>query len=125
MSPLVSRYVRNASLHEGQPMIHSNWNRRTIPGARFLLALAAGPARGGAPGKSARPADEAAVRHRTHEFLKALAGGNAREVAAFWTPTGEYHREELTIRGRSNIEKAYAEHLKKKQPPKSILVQDD
>jgi uncharacterized protein (TIGR02246 family) len=63
-----------------------------------------------------RSADQAAVRARTLEFLKALAKGDAAELAAFWTPTGEYLRGELTIRGRANIEKSYAEHLKKKQP---------
>src|SRR6516162_7873940 len=46
-----------------------------------------------------RSADQAAVRARTLEFLKALAKGDAAELAAFWTPTGEYLRGELTIRG--------------------------
>jgi uncharacterized protein (TIGR02246 family) len=64
-----------------------------------------------------RAADRAAVQARSQEFLKALAKGDAREAASFWTPTGEYaHGPDLTIRGRSNIEKAYAEHFKKKQP---------
>ena len=63
-----------------------------------------------------RAADQAAIRDRTQEFFKSLAKGDAREVAAFWTATGEYARGDLTIRGRSNIEKAYAEHLKKKRP---------
>jgi uncharacterized protein (TIGR02246 family) len=67
--------------------------------------------------KPDRPADQAALRDRTREFLKSLANGDAREVAGFWTTTGEYARgSDLTIRGRANIEKAYVEHLKKKQP---------
>src|SRR5262249_3530818 len=66
----------------------------------------------------------AAIHARTQELFKALAKGDPREVAAFWTATGEYVRGELTIRGRSNIEKAYAEHLKKKQPG-TVTVEDE
>ena len=84
-------------------------------GATLLLGLALPPARGDDEGPD-RAADKAAVRARMQEFLKALAKGDPREVAAFWTATGEYARGDLTIRGRSNIEKAYAEHFKKKQP---------
>jgi uncharacterized protein (TIGR02246 family) len=82
----------------------------------MLLGLDLAPARGD-EGEPDRPADQAAVRIRTEEFLKALAKGDATEVAAFWTTTGEYVRGgELTIRGRANIEKAYTGHLKKTQP---------
>src|SRR5262245_55688957 len=64
-----------------------------------------------------RADDQAAIRKRTQEFLDTLAKGEAKAVAAFWTDSGEYvHGDELTIRGRAAIEKAYAEHLKKKQP---------
>jgi uncharacterized protein (TIGR02246 family) len=84
-------------------------------GATLLLGLALPPARG--DDEPDRAADQAAIRVRTQEFLKALAKGDAKEVAAFWTATGEYARGgDLTIRGRANIRKAYAEHLKKKQP---------
>jgi uncharacterized protein (TIGR02246 family) len=84
-------------------------------GATLLLGLALPPARGDDE-EPDRAADKAAVRARTQEFLKALAKGDAKEVAGFWTATGEYARGEMTIRGRTNIEKAYAEHLQKKQP---------
>jgi uncharacterized protein (TIGR02246 family) len=85
-------------------------------GATLLLGLALPPA-GGEDEEPDRAADQTAVRDRTQEFLYALAKGDAKEVAAFWTASGEYDRgSDLTIRGRANIEKAYAEHLKKKQP---------
>ena len=91
-------------------------------GATLLLGLSLPPARGDE--ESDRAADRAAVRARTQEFLKALARGDPREVAACWTATGEYVRGDLTIRGRSNIQKAYAEHLKKKQPG-AVTVEGD
>jgi uncharacterized protein (TIGR02246 family) len=84
-------------------------------GATLLLGPAQSP-KGGGDKEPDRSADKAAVRACAQEFLKALAKGDAKEVAAFWTPTGEYARGEMTIRGRANIEKAYAEHLKKKRP---------
>jgi uncharacterized protein (TIGR02246 family) len=84
-------------------------------GAALLLGLAILPAHG-SDEKADRAADRDAVRARTRGFLKALAEGDAKEVAAFWTATGEYAHGEMTIRGRANIEKAYAEHFRTKQP---------
>jgi uncharacterized protein (TIGR02246 family) len=95
-----------------------------VAGGVLLLAVffllprpAAPPARGAdQPGEPDRADDQAAIRKRTEALLQALAKGDAKEVAAFWTATGEYVRgDEFTIRGRSNIEKAYAEHLKGKR----------
>jgi hypothetical protein len=57
-------------------------------------------------------------------LLAAVGKGNAKELAAFWTTSGEYSREELTVRGRSNIEKAYAEALKKKAT-RNLVVEGD
>jgi uncharacterized protein (TIGR02246 family) len=92
-------------------------------GLTLPVGLALPLARGG-DGEPDRAADKDAVRARTREFLKTLAGGNAKEVAAFWTATGEYARGDMTIRGRANIEKAYAEHLKDKQPG-AVTVEGD
>jgi uncharacterized protein (TIGR02246 family) len=90
-------------------------------GAALLLGL---PSVRGDDEEPDRAADRAAIRARAQEFFKALAKGDAREAAAFWTATGEYVRDELTIRGRANIEKAYAEHFKKKQPG-TVTVEDE
>jgi uncharacterized protein (TIGR02246 family) len=92
-------------------------------GAVLLVGLAQRQDRGDDK-EPDRSADQAVVRARTLEFLKALTKADAAEMAAFWTPTGEYVRGELTIRGRANIEKAYAEHLKKKQPGTVTLESD-
>jgi uncharacterized protein (TIGR02246 family) len=85
----------------------------------FVLPRPTAPAARGADqtGEPDRADDQAAVRKRTEALIQALAKGDAREVAAFWTATGEYMRgDELSIRGRSNIEKAYAEHFKTRKP---------
>jgi uncharacterized protein (TIGR02246 family) len=89
-----------------------------------LLLVPAVPRARGDDKEADRAADQTAVRARTQEFLKALTRADPKEVAAFWTRTGEYAREELTIRGRDNIEKAYAERLKKK-PPGTVAVEGD
>jgi uncharacterized protein (TIGR02246 family) len=92
-------------------------------GATLLLGLPVASAQGDE--EPDRTADQALVRARTQEFLKALANADAKQVAAFWTATGEYARGgDLSIRGRANIEKAYAEHLKKKQPG-TVTVEGD
>jgi uncharacterized protein (TIGR02246 family) len=95
----------------------------TAVGVALLLVPAVPPARGD-DNEPDRAADRAAVRARTQEFLKVVAQADAEGAAAFWTKTGEYAREELTIRGRANIEKAYAEHLKQK-PPGTVTVEGE
>src|SRR5262245_29497412 len=63
-----------------------------------------------------RVEDRAAIGKRVEEILKTAARADARELARFWTETGEYVRgDDLTIRGRANIEKAYTEHFKTKK----------
>jgi uncharacterized protein (TIGR02246 family) len=76
------------------------------------------PARAGEQAaKPERAEDRAALRKRTEEILKAADKADAKQLAAFWTETGEYVRgDDLTIRGRANIEKAYAERFKAKKP---------
>lgn len=68
--------------------------------------------------------DPAVIRSRAQEFIKALSTGDPDGVAACWTPSGEYVREAITIRGRDNIRKAYAEHFKKK-PSGQLSIKDD
>jgi uncharacterized protein (TIGR02246 family) len=92
-------------------------------GATLLLGPAPSPG-GGGDKEPDRSADKAAVRARTQEFLKALAKGNTKEVAAFWTATGEYAVGDETIRGRANIQKAYANWLTKKKPG-IVTVEDE
>lgn len=72
----------------------------------------------------AREPDPSPVKARVQEFVTALSGRDAATVAAFWTPTGEYTQGVVTIRGRDNIRKAYAEHIRKK-PAGTITVTDD
>src|SRR5262249_43592388 len=110
-----------------------NRHTLTLPTAGLTVALVlalarphAGPsAAAGDPTKKPEPtAGQDAVKARTRALLDALGKGDARELSAFWTPTGEYHREELTVRGRANLEKAYTEALKKKTV-RTLVVEGD
>jgi len=53
-------------------------------------------------------ADRAAIRKLMQGFLQAYEKGDARALAAHWTPQGEYISDDGTIiRGRAALEKAY------------------
>ena len=73
----------------------------------------AAQATAGAASKDAKRADdEAAIRKATADFIKAVEKGDAKAVAASWTQDGEYIGDDgTTIRGRANIEAAYAKAL--------------
>jgi uncharacterized protein (TIGR02246 family) len=72
-----------------------------------------------------RADDQAAIRKCTDSFLQAVAKGDAKAVAAFWAPTGEYVQGDAApIRGRDDIEKAYTEYFKAKQPA-AVELQND
>jgi uncharacterized protein (TIGR02246 family) len=53
--------------------------------------------------------DEAAVRKSSADFVKAANARDAKASAALWAEGGEFTGGEETIRGRSNLEKMYAE----------------
>jgi uncharacterized protein (TIGR02246 family) len=60
-------------------------------------------------------ADAAAIKAAGQSFLKAFMAGDARALAAHWTANGEYIADDGTsIRGRAQIEKAYAKLFDKK-----------
>jgi uncharacterized protein (TIGR02246 family) len=66
------------------------------------------------PKSAKRHEDEAAIRKVSADFLKAVEKGDAKAVAAFWTEDGEYITEDgTTIRGRADLEAAYAKALAK------------
>jgi uncharacterized protein (TIGR02246 family) len=71
------------------------------------------PATAGTVAKdTTRAGDEAAIRKATADFIKAVEKGDAKAVAASWTQEGEYIGDDgTTIRGRANIEAAYAKAL--------------
>jgi uncharacterized protein (TIGR02246 family) len=75
------------------------------------------PAEKSAGGKSGKEnaADTAAVKKAGQSFLKAYLAGDAKKMAAHWTENGEYFADDgTTIRGRAEIEKAYADLFEKK-----------
>jgi uncharacterized protein (TIGR02246 family) len=105
--------------------------RAAVAGGILILVFAPAPPAARAAQETgqdrgtARADDLAAIRQRTEEFLKTVSKGDAHEVAGFWTDRGEYLRgDDLTIRGRANIEKAYAESLKKREPAEVELQGD-
>ena len=76
------------------------------------LALAAGlfarPASAAAPDENA--ADAAAIKKNAEAFVAAFDKGDAKAVAAFWTPDGDYVEETgRHLKGRDEIEKAFTE----------------
>jgi uncharacterized protein (TIGR02246 family) len=72
-----------------------------------------------------RDADEAAIRQSAVAFTKAFEKGDAKAVAAFWTEQGEHQDESgSTLRGRAEIEKAFAELFKEKTNSKiEVLIE--
>jgi uncharacterized protein (TIGR02246 family) len=67
-----------------------------------------------------RQADRAAIRKASDAFLKAFTNGDARAVAASWTPEGEFIAGDgSTLRGRAAIEKAYGEFFAKNPRPEA------
>src|SRR5262245_58717483 len=59
-----------------------------------------------------RDADREAIKKSSHEFQQAFAKGDAKKCAAFWTENGELIDEHSAVRGRAEIEKAFAEFFK-------------
>src|SRR5262245_49834933 len=78
------------------------------------------PAKADADAKDTKRADDdAAVRKATADFIKAVEKGDAKAVAACWTEDGEYIDDDgTTLRGRADIEAAYAKAFAKKKNPK-------
>jgi len=91
----------------------------------IVTALSLSFARAQNPQQPSRADDQAAIRKSTDSFLQAVAKGDAKAVANFWTPTGEYVQGEAApIRGHDDIEKAYTEYFKDKQPAAFELQND-
>jgi uncharacterized protein (TIGR02246 family) len=68
------------------------------------------------PRETKRADDEAAIRKASADFIKHFEKGDARAIAAAWTTDGEYIGEDgTTIRGRADIEAAYARAFAKQK----------
>jgi uncharacterized protein (TIGR02246 family) len=85
----------------------------TVGGLKSLQ-LSGAAAEGDAAKASAD--DTAAIKEASQAFLKAYLSGDAKAMAARWTENGEYFSDDgTTFRGRSEIEKAYADLFKRKK----------
>lgn len=70
-----------------------------------------------------RERDKEAIRKSSRDFNLAFEKGDAKAVAAFWTEQGEYYDDSgEVLRGRADIEKAFADHFKEK--PKGKIEVD-
>src|SRR5262249_6899906 len=75
------------------------------------------------PAPAARKADEEALYKAIASFEEAFQKGDAKAVAALWTPEGEYVSEDGTsFTGRAALEKAYTEFFSK-NPNNSLDVE--
>lgn len=69
-----------------------------------------------AAAQAEKSADEMSVEAAVTGFVGTLQKGDAKAVAALWTATGEYVGPDGSrLRGRADIEKAYAEHFAKRK----------
>lgn len=81
------------------------------------IGLLSGQQPGGPKESKENAADIAAIKKAGQSFIKAYLAGDARAMAAHWTENGEYFTDDgVTLRGRAEIEKAYAEQFAKKKP---------
>ncbi|MFO0945880.1 MAG: SgcJ/EcaC family oxidoreductase [Planctomycetota bacterium] len=70
-------------------------------------------------------AEEAAIRQSSKEFEQAFTAANAAALAAAWTEQGEFRDDAgTTLRGRAEIEKAYANMFAKMSNPKAQVTID-
>ncbi len=77
------------------------------------------PARPAAALEEKAMTDADAVRAAGESFVKAYTSGDAKAMASHWTENGEYHADDgTTLRGRENIQKAYAKLFAKKKKEK-------
>lgn len=101
--------------------------RKTLSAASALaLALVAGliiaQEKKPEPPRSARPADEAAIRRTMNNFVAAFEKGDANAAAALLTSEAELIADDApTVRGRDAIQKALAAHFAKNPKVKIAL----
>ena len=74
------------------------------------------------PSKGGDKADDAAIRATADAFIKAFSRGDAKTIAALWTPNGTFADERGDIfKGRETIERQYASFFKA-QPGAKIEI---
>jgi len=100
---------------------------RVIATSLLMLGLAGGVSAGVAASAAApeREADDKAIRQSAQTFKEVFNKGDARAVAALWTPEGEYIDEAGTVfSGRAAIEKEYGGFFKE-HPGSKIQITID
>jgi uncharacterized protein (TIGR02246 family) len=78
--------------------------------ALSVLALSLSGWRGLATQADGNAKDKAAIKKQAEAFVEAFHKGDAKAVAAFWVPDGDYiDQTGLELKGRAAIEKAFTE----------------
>jgi uncharacterized protein (TIGR02246 family) len=94
-----------------------------LAGSHLTGQQPAGKAPAGGPEKE-NTADQTAIKSAGQSFAKAYMTGDAKGLAAHWTEKGEYFADDgTTIRGRANIETAYAELFAKQKAETKAQVE--
>src|SRR5258708_8232941 len=105
--PLLSGLAYESAIFNSLPITM----KRTAP-IRSLLPLALAGAMGGATSLAraaeSNPQEEAAITKMAEAFVEAFQKGDAKAVAAFWTPDGDYvDPTGRVLQGRPAIEKEF------------------
>src|SRR6266446_9342886 len=76
----------------------------TVPALAFVWWALPGPAQD----RQGSPEASAAIGKNAEAFIEAFHKGNAKALAAFWTPEGEYTDQTgKVLKGREAIEEAF------------------
>src|SRR5262249_21654096 len=111
------------NFHTGGHRMRTTGSLTLVGGLAAVLAIGFLSARGhpasqppaATGGDQAREADREAIRQAGRAFVEAFNKGDAKAVAALWTEQGESIDEGgAVLRGRAEIEKAYAELFREK-----------
>src|SRR5689334_21510139 len=109
------------------PALFLRWRLPMWPKSLVLLSVVAGlvPAlsSAAAPKSAAAPTQTDAIRASADDFTSAFNKGDAKAVAALWTPDGsETDEQGTTFKGRQAIEGEYA-NLFKARPDARIQIE--
>ncbi|QDT27841.1 SnoaL-like domain protein [Gimesia panareensis] len=131
LSPNLARWgltfsVLSVCLLLDSSIAKAQFQRTPLTGGTAAAGEAPAPEKNHATEKKAKVSEaEQAIRKVAGEFTKAFNAGDARKVAGFWAPEGEYvEASGMRLVGRPAIEKAYTAYFKENKQAR-IQIQVD